>query len=187
MLPRGRLVALDLDGCVAKDRSIKPEVQKIVDDLSRYTEVSPSGTGLRIIFRGNAPNRKNLGAGIEIFHSTGFVTITGDVIRSANISAIPEDSLRTIVQRRQYRPAASAGAALEPRSLLTPGDDLPSTTSSATSNGENGPPAQEVPLTFQDFCSSRHKARIEDALSSIPSRDYNTWIQVGLALPVFYT
>jgi putative DNA primase/helicase len=45
-----------------------------------YAEVSPSGTGLHIFIRGQAPNRKNQKAGTEAYSSERFFTVTGDKI-----------------------------------------------------------------------------------------------------------
>src|SRR5438093_13031891 len=45
-------VGVDLDHCVNGDGAISAEVQQSVDDLASYTEITPSGHGLRIFVRG---------------------------------------------------------------------------------------------------------------------------------------
>ena len=59
-----------------------------VEALGGYAEVSPSGTGLHIIVRGRAPDRKNQKAGVEAYSTKRFFTFTGDAILDAR--EIPE-------------------------------------------------------------------------------------------------
>ena len=69
------IVALDLDHCI-KDDVRDPKWDWVLE--ATYCEVSPSGTGLRAFWTGSARDGKNHEAGIELFHSKGFVTVTGD-------------------------------------------------------------------------------------------------------------
>jgi putative DNA primase/helicase len=58
-LPEDYLGTIDLDDC--RDRktgAVKPWAAQIVARLATYTEVSPSGTGLRIVCKGRKPDRK---------------------------------------------------------------------------------------------------------------------------------
>jgi putative DNA primase/helicase len=58
-LPEDYLGVIDLDGC--RDRAtgaVKPWAAKIMIMMDTYTEVSPSGTGLRIVSKGRKPDRK---------------------------------------------------------------------------------------------------------------------------------
>jgi putative DNA primase/helicase len=69
---------IDLDGC--RDPStgeIAPWAQEIINLMSSYTEVSPSGTGVHIIARAKLPSACK-GAGIELYDHTRFFTMTGD-------------------------------------------------------------------------------------------------------------
>ena len=76
-------VALDLDHVVDHaTRTIAPWAARIVDELQSYTEVSPSGTGLRIFVRGmisfdGRRRTRDDGSGLEIYASGRYVTITG--------------------------------------------------------------------------------------------------------------
>ena len=46
------IAGVDLDGCRNPDTGeIAPWAQRIIDDFASYTEVSPSGTGVKIYFR----------------------------------------------------------------------------------------------------------------------------------------
>jgi hypothetical protein len=82
MLPDWGLVGLDFDHCVT-DGVIMPAVQEVVG--ATYTEFSPSGTGVHAFVRGALPDEKShhtdpgVEFGFETFHSTGFLTVTGQV------------------------------------------------------------------------------------------------------------
>ncbi len=81
MLPDWGITALDFDKCIDANGKLNGELVPIAG--MTYSEVSPSGTGLRAFVLGNLGNRKDIAApgrfGVEVFSSTGFVTITGDV------------------------------------------------------------------------------------------------------------
>lgn len=73
------LVGVDLDRCVT-DGILAPWAQEIVDQLGSYTEISPSGQGLRIWCTGQVPRDwTNHDVGIEVYagHSARFLTVTG--------------------------------------------------------------------------------------------------------------
>jgi hypothetical protein len=73
------IVALDVDHCI--------ESGKLRDDVERltgvtYCETSPSGTGVRAFWQGTAHDGKNHDVGYELFHSQGFVTVTGNQVEN---------------------------------------------------------------------------------------------------------
>lgn len=89
--------AIDIDHCIDEDGNLSEMAMDVIDYCSTYTEVSPSGTGIRLIFKTNTPLEKdyyyinNQKIGLEIYLSDQthkFVTITGDVKFSANIADI---------------------------------------------------------------------------------------------------
>lgn len=70
---------IDLDHCRDPETgALLPEAAKIVAGFGGYVEVSPSGTGVHIIVKGKAPNKKR--GGYEAYSSGRFFTITGDAI-----------------------------------------------------------------------------------------------------------
>jgi putative DNA primase/helicase len=86
------IVAIDLDSCRYDDGSLTPWAQEIVDSFGSYTEVTPSGSGIRIIGLGSwsatakvakgmmeaaAPNKA---PEIRVFHHSGYVTVTGQAL-----------------------------------------------------------------------------------------------------------
>lgn len=71
------LAGVDLDDAIDSATGLPtPEAQAIIDRLASYTELSVSGTGVRIFVRApEAPGRKF--AGIEIYTRARFLTVTG--------------------------------------------------------------------------------------------------------------
>lgn len=80
MLKEWGITALDFDKCIVNGR-IDPRVQDLIKDT--YSEISPSGTGIRAFMRGALPSRKSPAKdgqfGFETFSDSGFVTLTGDM------------------------------------------------------------------------------------------------------------
>jgi hypothetical protein len=79
---RDDLIGVDLDGCRdANTGKIADWAQKIIDLLNSYTEISPSGTGIRIFCKGEPqPKGSNRRKGdIEIYdhNSPRYLTVTG--------------------------------------------------------------------------------------------------------------
>jgi putative DNA primase/helicase len=70
---------IDLDDCRNPESGeLEVWAAKTVQDLEGYAEVSPSGTGVHIIVRGKAPNKKR--GKVEAYSSERYFTITGQVL-----------------------------------------------------------------------------------------------------------
>jgi putative DNA primase/helicase len=70
---------VDLDDCRDPETGeIEEWAAEIVQELGGYAEVSPSGTGVHIIVRGKAPNKKR--GKIEAYSSERYFTMTGQVL-----------------------------------------------------------------------------------------------------------
>ena len=89
MLPRFGMVALDVDHCI-EGGNIRSDAERLTDVT--YCEISPSGTGIRAFWHGEASDGKNNDAGFELFHTTGFVTVTGNQVANA-YALVGHDSL----------------------------------------------------------------------------------------------
>lgn len=88
--------AIDIDHCV-EDGSISDMARDIIDYCQSYTEYSPSGTGIRIIFKTQVKINKNeyyinnRNNGLEIYISDNtnkFVSITGNKISGDTINEV---------------------------------------------------------------------------------------------------
>jgi primase-polymerase (primpol)-like protein len=56
---------------------IEAWAQAIVNQLQSYTEISPSGTGLRILFKARLPPKGRRKGNIEVYDEKRYVTLTG--------------------------------------------------------------------------------------------------------------
>jgi putative DNA primase/helicase len=72
------LVGIDIDKCRdAKAGAITAEAREIIEAVSTYTELSPSGTGVHLIARGKLPGKGRRKGKIEIYDTGRFFTVTG--------------------------------------------------------------------------------------------------------------
>ena len=107
-LPQFGIVALDFDNCIDSDGHLPPEIQEIVS--LTYAEYSPSGKGVRAFFRGNVGNHKSPTTpsqyGFETFSTTGFVTVTGNMLPGTELLGLENtvadvpDVVRVLCDRR---------------------------------------------------------------------------------------
>ena len=77
---RGDLTGVDLDHCRDQETGqIEPWAVEVVTLIDSYTEVSPSGTGLRIICRGKIPGPRRRKGSVEMYDESSprYLTITG--------------------------------------------------------------------------------------------------------------
>ncbi|MDA3780879.1 MAG: phage/plasmid primase, P4 family [Bacteroidales bacterium] len=89
--------AIDIDHCIDENGKLNDLAKDVVDYCQSYTEISPSGTGIRIIFKTKTELNKNVyfvnnhNIGLEIYISeqtNKYVTITGDVMYPSSIIEI---------------------------------------------------------------------------------------------------
>lgn len=149
---------VDLDKCVdAKTGEVNDLARELLK-WNTYTEISPSGQGLRLIMTGNPQiNRKNHEAGIEMFCNKGFVTLTGMPFRGTAHRARPVAD----TQIKRLRVLVHADE---------PGSDVPT------------PEATEIssiptPLTDERYQDVRRALKHVD-----PDCGYTEWLAVGQAL-----
>ena len=75
------IIGWDIDKCRNPETGIifKPLAKKIIKRMNSYTEISPSGTGIRIFAKGDlfAGRQRNLVLGVEAYDSGQYLTITG--------------------------------------------------------------------------------------------------------------
>lgn len=85
MASDAELTGVDEDDCIAADGTLSPLAQELVELTHTYTEISPSGTGLRFFLYGEGYDAKNHEVGVEVFYGNGFLTITGNRVNGADI------------------------------------------------------------------------------------------------------
>lgn len=113
------VVGIDLDKCRdAETGALEPWAQGIVETLNSYTEVSPTGTGVHVLARGELPPKDRRRGAVEMYDSGRFFTVTGQRLEScpADVELRP-DAIRAvhaqwIAQRsreeRKHEPALSS-------------------------------------------------------------------------------
>lgn len=94
------IAAIDIDHCI-QDGVFSDLATQVCDIMNSYTEVSPSGEGLRILFQapGLAYNKEkyyinNQKVGLEIYvagFTNKYVTITGNAVRRCGIESRPDE------------------------------------------------------------------------------------------------
>jgi len=101
---------IDLDECIT-DGKISPEAQALIDDLASYSEISPSGNGVKIIIVGTKPegakcqSKKIKGmARIEIYDHARFFTITGQVVGGTPNQVIQQQDKLTALCKMLWPP-----------------------------------------------------------------------------------
>lgn len=95
-------LGVDLDECYHFGK-LDPDEEEWVNALNSYTEVSPSGTGVKVIVRGKLPKdlERHSWGGNGIYEEGRFFTITGNVldIYHSRITAIAPDVLNGLLGR----------------------------------------------------------------------------------------
>jgi len=79
--PDSGLVGLDLDHCIV-DGKFSEEAQEIVDGVCSYSEISPSGEGVRIFLYGKLPDKGRRRGNFECYDKGRHLTVTGNHIQS---------------------------------------------------------------------------------------------------------
>lgn len=99
---------IDLDECI-RDGQISPEAQALINDLASYSEISPSGTGVKIIIVGTKPeeakcqSRQIKGMSrIEIYDHARFFTITGQTVAGTPNQIIQQQDKLTALCKKLW-------------------------------------------------------------------------------------
>lgn len=135
------VAGIDLDNVVDKERRVMTrEANEIMKLLDSYTEISPSGNGLHILFLGSLPENvkkiakpkpdifKTEKAEYQLFDS-GYMTVSGEAIGDYQIAE------RTKEVAEAYEKYFAEVAAIDKPSTEKPSTTKPSTSSSVVSSG----------------------------------------------------
>lgn len=78
---RDPFTGIDLDKCRNPETGeIEAWALRIIETISSYSEISPSGTGIRIFVKAKLPEGMRKKGRIEIYDSGRFFTVTGRVL-----------------------------------------------------------------------------------------------------------
>jgi len=171
------LVAVDLDKCRDPVSGvISPEMAALSGRLPTYCEVSPSGTGLRLIATGVLPQGGGSRKGqVELYQDGRYVTITGhrlngeDSIRdcTTELAAICAEVFGTKAEETPTKAKAAPKA-------KTPGKTSPSSPSVGKNGDECGsherpPPRPPLEDGDEDLVSRIHRSKQGPTFSNLAS------------------
>ena len=118
-IPGCGLNSWDFDNVLAGERQIPTELKTLLHDSGTYCEISPSGTGIRMVSLGTLPSIKRIhpdGYNVELFGESGYVTITGNVLCGEDVTTLPasvEATLKAWLQSDLTERPHSRAAQLE--------------------------------------------------------------------------
>src|SRR5919107_1197255 len=95
------LCGVDLDKCMDPvTGEIEGWAQEVIEELDSYTEISPSGTGVHILVRGELPSGRNRKGRFEAYDRGRYFTVTGKHL-AGTPQAIEcrQEQLRGVVRR----------------------------------------------------------------------------------------
>ena len=111
------IAGIDLDHVIQEDGTLKPFALDIVRTMDSYTELSPSGRGLHILFKLTVPlseigsRNKNVELGLEMYDHRRYLTVTGEVFEGVKLIAERTEELRQVygkymVEREKLKPSS---------------------------------------------------------------------------------
>jgi|GEM_PF-4295301 len=115
--PLDPYAGIDLDDCVNPDGSIEPKAKAICDSLDSYSEISPSGKGIKIFLKAKNPVKiqkkdgkfqqgfasKKPDLEIEIYYGNRFFTLTGNRLDDYPPTIEDRNSVLTAIFRGLFK------------------------------------------------------------------------------------
>jgi hypothetical protein len=109
------VVGIDLDKCIDEGGNLLPWAAEIVSSFDTYTEVSPSGRGVRMFGLGRKPGDRERGKalpGVELYDgsSTRYLTVTGNHLPGTPTDVVDVTQPLTELYQRMFGAAEPAAA-----------------------------------------------------------------------------
>lgn len=126
----GDLVGVDIDHCVNEAGELDERAKAIMDTLSSYTEISPSGHGVRIFLKAEyiAYDKDTYyikHGDLEVYipgYTNRFLTVTGNVLREAGIEERTAELQAVLDEYMKRRPKTSETRQNTPKTPLNVSD-----------------------------------------------------------------
>lgn len=110
-----RLVVIDIDNCRDSQGNFSPTATDIIQTMRAYTEISPSGHGIRILFVVSANFTFDIGRyyinnqalGLEVYDSTvtkKYASVTGNTLTPGVDLEERDDELLAVLEKYMVRP-----------------------------------------------------------------------------------
>jgi putative DNA primase/helicase len=99
---------VDCDKCISASGDIEPWAEEIVRHMNSYSEISPSGTGGKILALGKLPQGRRRTGQLEMYSETRFFTITGNRLPGTPKTVEPRQNELLQLHARIFPPAPKA-------------------------------------------------------------------------------
>jgi putative DNA primase/helicase len=122
-VPTNGYVGVDLDHCRNPETGlIESWAQEIISELKSYTEVTPSGAGVRVWVKGSLPEYGRKKGNIEMYAEGRFFTVTGQHLKRTPLDIYHrEEELKTI-HRKIFGNGQKAKTDSKPKTSLSLSD-----------------------------------------------------------------
>jgi putative DNA primase/helicase len=88
----GGYTGFDWDDCLTEDGVIAPDTHEILKTINSYTEISPSGRGLKTLIRGKLPKTGHHNKTIGVFDFNRYFCITGQMVNGFSRNIEPRQA-----------------------------------------------------------------------------------------------
>jgi len=92
-------VGIDIDHCIDENGNMNEVARDIILRLNSYAEISPSGSGIHILCKGQLPEgkKRDSNIGLEMYSEKRYFTVTGNIVPgSSRCVEERSDALRNI-------------------------------------------------------------------------------------------
>lgn len=130
-------VGIDLDHCRdATTGVIEPWALALVNKLASYTEISPSGTGLRIFVLGTLPPTGRKKGPLEFYKDGRYLTITGNHVAGTPTTIEDRDAILQQVHAAHFPPSDQHDNDARPPQSITADDETQLARMLASTHGD---------------------------------------------------
>ncbi len=100
MFSHSPYVGIDIDHCIT-DRKLSDFAKEVIQTMKSYTELSPSGTGIHIICKGELPGagRKNSDIGLEMYDAGRYFTVTEKALKGRDVIENRQNEIELLYQK----------------------------------------------------------------------------------------
>lgn len=179
IMPEQNLTVLDIDGCIDEKGKLSEFARQVVD-TGAYSEVSPSGRGLRAVFLGAiAPNEKrnfhiSNGERVEVYCGKAYTTFTGSALPSPASVVMGEKAPGDII----HMPSKIRNELIEGMGAVNPITAGNSTKTDSSASGLKSLQAVGLPK----FTLEQARAILKRLPEDWGTEGNGTWYRVAAAL-----
>ena len=184
---------IDLDDCLNADGSIKPKAQAICESVDSYSEISPSGKGIKIFLKAKNPINIQKKDGkfqqgfahkkpefeIEIYYGNRFFTLTGNRLDDYSPTIEDRNSILTVLFKSLFRERGYFGGTATEGSEPTARDETARTAISPDGGRRFTELLKADPQFAEDFTTPAPVGRRSDVEFNLCARLWEAGIDEG--------